>query len=92
MTDNLKVKASKVIDDAGTAEVIRISLLPVRPDMFDAAGLARALRGHLGIETGLPVYRLEPSGLRVSVKPGCLPRNPCTGWNNVSQGNACTPA
>lgn len=61
---------SKVIDEAGTAEVIRISLLPVRPDMFDAAGLARALRGHLGIETGLPIYRLEPSGLRVSVKPG----------------------
>jgi ribosomal protein S27E len=46
--------ASKLIEEAGTAEVIRISLLPVRPDMFDAAGLARALRGHLGIETGLP--------------------------------------
>ncbi len=61
---------SKALDEAGVAEVIRISLLPVRPDMFDAAGLARALRGHLGIETGLPVYRPEPSGLRVTVKPG----------------------
>jgi phenylalanyl-tRNA synthetase beta chain len=62
--------SSRAIEEAGTAEVIRISLLPVRPDMFDAAGLARALRGWLGIETGLPVYRPEPSGLRVSVKPG----------------------
>lgn len=58
------------IVDAGTADVIRISLLPVRPDMFDAAGLARALRGFLGLETGLPSCRVEPSGFRVTVRPG----------------------
>jgi len=46
---------SKALVETGSSEVIRISLLPVRPDMFDAAGLARALRGYLGIETGLPV-------------------------------------
>ena len=56
--------------ETGTSEVIRISLLPVRPDMFDAAGLARALRGYLGIETGLPKYHLEPSGFKVVVQPG----------------------
>jgi phenylalanyl-tRNA synthetase beta chain len=61
---------SKAVVDAGSSEVIRISLLPVRPDMFDAAGLARALRGYLGIETGLPVYRVEPSGFTVTVQPG----------------------
>jgi len=61
---------SKEIELAGSSEVIRISLLPVRPDMFDAAGLARALRGYLDIETGLPNYRLEPSGLTVGVQPG----------------------
>jgi len=61
---------SKALVETGTAEVIRISLLPVRPDMFDAAGLARALRGYLGIETGLPKYRLEPSGFKVKVQPG----------------------
>jgi len=61
---------SKAVVDAGASEVIRISLLPVRPDMFDAAGLARALRGYLGIETGLPVYRVEPSGFKVTVQPG----------------------
>ncbi|MBM3313160.1 phenylalanine--tRNA ligase subunit beta, partial [candidate division WOR-3 bacterium] len=61
---------SKALVEAGASEVIRISLLPVRPDMFDAAGLARALRGYLGLETGLPVYRLEPSGVKVAVQPG----------------------
>ncbi len=61
---------SKALVETGSSEVIRISLLPVRPDMFDAAGLARALRGYLGIETGLPVYRVEPSGLKVTVQPG----------------------
>ncbi len=61
---------SKTVVDIGASEVIRISLLPVRPDMFDAAGLARALRGYLGIETGLPVYRVEPSGFKVTVQPG----------------------
>lgn len=61
---------SKTVVDLGSSEVIRISLLPVRPDMFDAAGLARALRGYLGIETGLPVYRMEPSGFKVNVRSG----------------------
>jgi phenylalanyl-tRNA synthetase beta chain len=61
---------SKAVVDVGSSEVIRISLLPVRPDMFDAAGLARALRGYLGIETGLPLYRMEPSGFKVTVQPG----------------------
>ncbi|MCX6843415.1 MAG: phenylalanine--tRNA ligase subunit beta [candidate division WOR-3 bacterium] len=61
---------SKTVVDVGSSEVIRISLLPVRPDMFDAAGLARALRGYLGIETGLPVYRMEPSGFKVNVRSG----------------------
>jgi phenylalanyl-tRNA synthetase beta chain len=61
---------SKTVVEAGASEVIRISLLPVRPDMFDAAGLARALRGYLGIETGLPVYRVEPSGFKVTVQQG----------------------
>ncbi len=61
---------SKAVVEAGTSEVIRISLLPVRPDMFDAAGLARALRGYLGVETGLPAYCLEPSGFKVTVQPG----------------------
>lgn len=60
----------KALVETGSSEVIRISLLPVRPDMFDAAGLARALRGYLGLDTGLPTYRTEPSGFKVTVQPG----------------------
>ncbi len=58
------------LEDIGSSEVVRIDLLPVRPDMFDVAGLARALRGYLGIETGLPTWELKPSGFTVEVKPG----------------------
>lgn len=55
---------------AGWSEVVRINLLPVRPDMFDAAGLARALKGILGIATGLPEYAVAAPALRVRVRPG----------------------
>jgi phenylalanyl-tRNA synthetase beta chain len=48
-------------------EVIRMELLAVRPDMFDPAGLARAVRGVLSIETGLPRYEVAPPSYRVSV-------------------------
>ncbi len=48
-------------------EVVRMELLAVRPDMFDPGGLARALRGYLGIEVGWPDYPMEESGVRVRV-------------------------
>jgi phenylalanyl-tRNA synthetase beta chain len=53
--------------DLGFENAIRIDLLPARPDLFDAGGLARAVRGLLGIETGLPRYALAPAGLQVEV-------------------------
>jgi len=51
----------------GTDKVVRMELLPVRPDMFDVGGLARAVRGYLGIETGLATFDLIPSGYSVQV-------------------------
>ncbi len=54
-------------ENIGQSEVIRMELLPVRPDMFDVAGLARTLRGYLGLEIGLPTYDLSPSGFTVTV-------------------------
>jgi len=45
------------IKEAGKDKVIKIDLLPVRPDMFDVGGLSRSLKGYLGIETGLPEYK-----------------------------------
>ncbi|HVT29738.1 MAG TPA: phenylalanine--tRNA ligase subunit beta [Lacipirellulaceae bacterium] len=52
---------------AGRQQVMRLDLLADRPDLFDVGGLARALRGTLGIETGLPKYATKPSGLTVKV-------------------------
>jgi phenylalanyl-tRNA synthetase beta chain len=40
-------------------EVLRMELLAVRPDLFDPGGLGRALRGYLGLETGLPKATVE---------------------------------
>src|SRR3954453_12888444 len=52
---------------AGSQKVMRLDLLADRPDLFDVGGLARALRGTLGIETGLPKYNTKSSGLTVKV-------------------------
>ncbi|MEX2092650.1 MAG: phenylalanine--tRNA ligase subunit beta [Pirellulales bacterium] len=52
---------------AGKQQAMRLDLLADRPDLFDVGGLARALRGTLGIESGLPKYETKPSGLTVTV-------------------------
>jgi phenylalanyl-tRNA synthetase beta chain len=54
---------------AGKHEAMRLDLLADRPDLFDVGGLARALRGTLGIESGLPKYAAKPSGITVAVDP-----------------------
>lgn len=57
------------LEDLPEIEVVRMELLAVRPDMFDPGGLARALRGYLGIETGLPAYEVGPRAATVRVDP-----------------------
>jgi phenylalanyl-tRNA synthetase beta chain len=65
---------------ASTERQVLLELLPVRPDIFDAGGLARALRGYLGVETGLKDYRVGADG--------CLPpsavRSPQSDSNNAA--------
>jgi phenylalanyl-tRNA synthetase beta chain len=60
---------------AGEKQVIRLDLLAARPDLFDVGGLARALRGTLGIEAGLPQYRTKNSELEVHVDPSVRDKN-----------------
>ncbi len=66
-------KAEDLWDKVGEETVVRLDLLPVRPDIFDAGGLARALRGYLGVQTGLPQYDFAEPGpegrWRVEVDP-----------------------
>lgn len=54
---------------AGQDQMIRLDLLPARPDLFDAGGLARAIKGYLEIETGLPEYTVLAPEIEVSVDP-----------------------
>jgi phenylalanyl-tRNA synthetase beta chain len=50
--------------------VIRVEYNPNRPDFSSDYGIARALRGLLGIETGLPKFKIAgKSGLAVRVDP-----------------------
>jgi phenylalanyl-tRNA synthetase beta chain len=48
---------------------VRVEYSPNRPDFGTDFGIARALRGLLGKETGLPRYPVSPSGIKVAVDP-----------------------
>jgi phenylalanyl-tRNA synthetase beta chain len=54
-------------EELEAADVLRMDLLPVRPDLFDPAGMARGLRGYLGQQVGLCEYKLANPTLRVRV-------------------------
>ncbi|NLA30340.1 MAG: phenylalanine--tRNA ligase subunit beta, partial [Methanomicrobiales archaeon] len=49
---------------------VDVEFFPDRPDLYSPEGVARAMRGFLGIEEGLPVYPVRPSGITFSVDPG----------------------
>jgi phenylalanyl-tRNA synthetase beta chain len=55
--------------EAGELDVVRMELLPVRPDMFDAGGLARVLRGYLEEILGPARYDLASPRCSVTVDP-----------------------
>ena len=50
-----------------TKDSVRVEYSPNRPDLGTDFGIARALRGILGKEVGLPRFRSAPSGVSVSV-------------------------
>lgn len=50
-----------------TSDTIRVEYSPNRPDFGTDIGIARALRGLMGKEVGLPKYPATPSGVRISV-------------------------
>jgi phenylalanyl-tRNA synthetase beta chain len=60
-------KADEPFPETGQDEHVRLDLLPARPDLFDSAGLARALVGYLGIRTGLPEYAVSEGEVVVTV-------------------------
>jgi phenylalanyl-tRNA synthetase beta chain len=66
-------------------ETISVEFFPNRPDLYSIEGVARALRGFLGIETGIRRYEVREGGWKIfvdrsvlQVRPritGCVVRN-----------------
>jgi phenylalanyl-tRNA synthetase beta chain len=56
-----------------------VEFFPNRPDLFSVEGVARAMRGFLGIETGLPSYTVQPSGISFSIDPNLSAIRPFLG-------------
>ncbi|MEI7433417.1 MAG: phenylalanine--tRNA ligase subunit beta [Methanomicrobiales archaeon] len=56
-----------------------VEFFPDRPDLFSPEGVARAMRGYLGIEIGLPVYSVKPSGISFTVDPKLADIRPVLG-------------
>ena len=56
------------IEDYDDNEV-KVEFFPNRPDYLSVEGVARALKGFLKIEEGLPHYQLESSNTSITVDP-----------------------
>jgi len=56
---------------------VDVEFFPNRPDLFSVEGAARAMRGFLGIETGLPKYTVKPSGIKFTIDPKLATIRPC---------------
>ena len=53
--------------EATEGDVITFDIFPNRPDMYSAEGIARALRGFLGIEIGPPRFRVKQGATAILV-------------------------
>ncbi|MBK8913221.1 MAG: phenylalanine--tRNA ligase subunit beta [Phycisphaerales bacterium] len=62
-------EAGRAARELGERHVARLDMLAVRPDIFDAGGMARYMRGFLGVQTGLIRYPVEPAQLTARVDP-----------------------
>ncbi|MGB9177316.1 MAG: phenylalanine--tRNA ligase subunit beta [Methanoregula sp.] len=56
-----------------------VEFFPDRPDLFSPEGVARAMRGYLGIETGLPSYPVKHSGISFTIDPKLADIRPVLG-------------
>lgn len=48
-------------------ETVKVEFFPNRPDQLSVEGVARNLKGFLGIEKGMPKYNIKESGFKVFV-------------------------
>lgn len=52
-----------------TSEGLKLEVHHNRPDLYGVEGVARTLKGYLGIETGLPDYEVKDPSLKLEVDP-----------------------
>ena len=50
-------------------DVMTFDIFPNRPDLYSVEGIARGLRGYLGLELGLPAYPVESARIDFVVAP-----------------------
>lgn len=62
--------------EAVAGDVMTFDIFPNRPDLYSVEGIARNLRGFLGLELGLPKYPVEASGIEFWVDPKTQPVRP----------------
>ena len=60
-------------------EYVDIEFFPDRPDLYSVEGAARAMRGFLDLETGLPEYEIKPYEVSISVSEDILKIRPFLG-------------
>lgn len=58
---------------------VDVEFFPNRPDLYSTEGVAHAMRGFLGLETGLTRYEVQPSGIRFTRDDNILPIRPFLG-------------
>ncbi|MDI6888449.1 MAG: phenylalanine--tRNA ligase subunit beta [Methanocellales archaeon] len=58
-------------------EYADVEFFPDRPDLFSVEGVARAMRGFLGIETGLCKYDVKKSNISITIEKSVKPIRPC---------------
>lgn len=75
--DNLPMMGSEV--EREELEQTDVQFFPNRPDLYSAEGTARAMRGFLGIETGLLAYLTAPSKISFSIDPNLKSIRPYLG-------------
>ena len=64
------------IEAEASGDELKLEIPHNRPDMLSPEGVARALKGFLGLEVGPPRYRLPASGVTVEVDRSVKPIRP----------------
>ncbi|MDI3484488.1 MAG: phenylalanyl-tRNA synthetase beta chain [Methanobacteriaceae archaeon] len=68
-------------------ESVKVEFFPNRPDQLSVEGVARSLKGFLGLEKGLPSYNVENSGMKVYVDMSVTKIRPHIGMGIIKNVN-----